>query len=67
VRPQASGANDGEFTESEFVAYCADEGIQCHFSAPYTPQQNGIVESRNQMMVATARALLKQRGMPPIY
>jgi hypothetical protein len=30
--------NGGEFTSTEFVAYCANEGIQRHFSAPYTPQ-----------------------------
>nr|AAK26118.1 putative gag-pol polyprotein [Oryza sativa Japonica Group] len=59
--------NGGEFTAAEFAAYCADEGIQRHFSAPYTPQQNGVVERRNQTVVATARALLKQRGMPAIY
>jgi transposase InsO family protein len=59
--------NGGEFTATEFATYCADEGIQRHFSAPYTPQQNGVVERCNQTMVATARALLKQRGMPAIY
>jgi transposase InsO family protein len=36
--------NRGEFTAAEFAAYCADEGITRHFSAPYTPQQNGVVE-----------------------
>jgi len=59
--------NGGEFTAAEFAAHCADEGIQRHFTAPYTPQQNGVVERRNQTVVATARALLKQRGMPAIY
>jgi transposase InsO family protein len=34
----------GEFTAAEFIAYCADEGVTRHFSAPYTPQQNGVVE-----------------------
>jgi transposase InsO family protein len=29
--------NGGEFTTTEFAAYCADEGITRHFSAPYTP------------------------------
>jgi transposase InsO family protein len=48
----------------EFAAYCADEGVTRHFSAPYTPQQNGVVERRNQTVVAMARALLKQRRMP---
>jgi transposase InsO family protein len=36
--------NGGEFTMAEFVAYCADEGITRHFSAPYTPQQNKVVD-----------------------
>jgi transposase InsO family protein len=56
--------NGGEFTAVELTAYCADEGITRHFSAPYTPQQNGVVERRNQTVVAMARALLKQRRMP---
>jgi transposase InsO family protein len=51
--------NGGEFMVVEFTTYCADEGITRHFSAPYTPQQNGVVERRNQTVVAMARALLK--------
>jgi transposase InsO family protein len=56
--------NGGEFTTAEFATYCAGEGITRHFSVPYTPQQNGVVEQRNQTVVAMARALLKQRRMP---
>jgi transposase InsO family protein len=59
--------NGGKFTAAEFAAYCADERIQRHYSAPYSPQQNGVVERRNQTVVAAARALLKQRDMPVIY
>lgn len=33
-------------------------------SAPYSPQQNGVVERRNQMVVAMARSLLKARKVP---
>jgi transposase InsO family protein len=36
--------NGGEFTTAEFAAYCADEGVTRHFSAPYTLQQNRVVE-----------------------
>lgn len=39
--------NGGEFTVAEFVAYCADEGIHRHHSAPYSPQQNDVVEHWN--------------------
>jgi hypothetical protein len=59
--------NGGEFTAAEFTSYCVDEGVQCHYSAPYSPQQNGVVERRNQTVVGMARALLKQRGMPAVF
>ncbi|WVZ87756.1 hypothetical protein U9M48_034345 [Paspalum notatum var. saurae] len=59
--------NGGEFTAAEFASYCADEGIRRHYSAPYSPQQNGVVERRNQTVVGMARALLKQRGMPAVF
>jgi hypothetical protein len=44
-----------------------DEGVQRHYSAPYNPQQNGVVERCNQTVVGMARALLKQRGMPAVF
>jgi hypothetical protein len=59
--------NGGEFTAAEFASYCADEGVQRHYSAPYSPQQNDVVERRNQTVVGMARALLKQRGMPAVF
>jgi transposase InsO family protein len=39
--------NGGKFTIAEFAAYYADEGIKRHFSAPHSPQQNGVVERGN--------------------
>jgi hypothetical protein len=59
--------NNGEFTAVEFVSYCTDEGVQRHYSAPYSPPQNDIIEQRNQTVVGMARALLKQRGMPAVF
>jgi hypothetical protein len=41
------------------MSYYADEGVQRHYSAPYSPQQNSIVKRRNQTVVGMARALLK--------
>jgi transposase InsO family protein len=57
---------DNEFMAAEFASYCVDESIQCHYSAPYSPQQNGVVERRNQTVVGMARALLKQRAMSAV-
>jgi IS30 family transposase len=59
--------NGGEFTVAKFMSYCADEGVQRHYSTAYNPQQNGVIERRNQTVVGMARALLKQRGMPAIF
>ena len=38
----------GEFTSVEFAAYYVDQGVGQHHTAPYSPQQNGAVERRNQ-------------------
>jgi transposase InsO family protein len=38
-----------------------------HYSAPYNPQQNGVIERCNKTVVEVARALLKQRGMPTVF
>ena len=54
----------GEFTSVEFAVYCADQGVGQHHTAPYSPQQNGVVERRNQTMVGMARSIMKAKGMP---
>jgi len=51
--------NGGEFASVQFDEYCVGEGVQRHHSAPYAPQQNGMVERRNQMVVAMARSILR--------
>lgn len=33
----------GEFTSSEFQSFCDGAGILRHLTAPYSPQQNGVV------------------------
>jgi transposase InsO family protein len=34
----------GEFTVTEFVDYCAVEGVHHQHMVPYSPQQNGVIE-----------------------
>ena len=34
----------GEFTSVEFGRYCVEKGVERHLTAPYSPQQNGVVE-----------------------
>jgi transposase InsO family protein len=59
--------NGGEFMVAEFASYYTDDGVRRHYSTPYNPQQNGIVERRNQTVVGMAHALLKRRGMPAAF
>ena len=37
----------GEFENKEFQELCEEKGIDHNFSAPRTPQQNGVVERKN--------------------
>ncbi|WVZ83577.1 hypothetical protein U9M48_030709 [Paspalum notatum var. saurae] len=57
----------GEFTSVDFMEYCTKSGIRRQLTAPYSPQQNGVVERRNGTVVATARSLLKAKGLPGGY
>lgn len=54
----------GEFTLTEFNAYCEKSGIQRHLTAPYSPQQNGVVERRNRTILEMTRSVLKHMRVP---
>jgi transposase InsO family protein len=49
----------GEFNSEAFVVFCNDLGIKHSTTTPYTPQQNGVVERGNQIVVEMAHCLLK--------
>ena len=36
-----------EFENARFESFCEKNGIKKEFSAPKTPQQNGVVERKN--------------------
>ncbi|KAM0826297.1 hypothetical protein ACQ4PT_068956 [Festuca glaucescens] len=54
----------GEFNSGDFRQLCDTSGIRHFTTAPYSPQQNGVVERRNQTVVEMARCLLKSMHMP---
>jgi hypothetical protein len=54
----------GEFTSNTFKEYCDSLRVQGHLTVPYSPQQNGVVEHRNQTIVGTARSMMKTAEMP---
>jgi hypothetical protein len=57
----------GEFNSRMFTTFCTEQGIKHFTTTPYTPQQNGVVERRNQSVVEMARCLLKGRSVPPRF
>lgn len=56
--------NGSEFINTMMDEYCKELGINLHKTAPYTPQQNGVVERMNQTVVNMARAMMIQSGVP---
>lgn len=50
--------NGGEFTSKEFNHYCEEHGIKRQFSIPKTPQQNGVAERKNKIVMEMARTML---------
>jgi len=47
-----------EFENSSFIEYCNEHGIDHNFSAPRTPQQNGVVERKNRTLEDMNRTML---------
>jgi Integrase core domain len=43
---------------------CKNLGIKRQMTAPYSPQQNGVVERRNQTDVVMARSMMKSMRVP---
>nr|GEZ39774.1 retrovirus-related Pol polyprotein from transposon TNT 1-94 [Tanacetum cinerariifolium] len=54
----------GEFISKEFAALCDEECIKKELTAPYTPEQNGVVERKNRTVVEMARTMLKSKELP---
>lgn len=44
--------------------FCEEHGISRQLIAPYTPEQNGVTEQKNRIVVAMARSMLKAKGLP---
>ena len=47
--------------------FCEKYGIQHSFSAPRTPEQNGVVERKNRALKEIARTLLNETNLPKYF
>ncbi|KAK1564958.1 hypothetical protein Q3G72_015605 [Acer saccharum] len=53
-----------EFENASFETYCDSVGISHEFSAPRTPQQNGVIERKNRVLQEMARVMLLSNNVP---
>ena len=56
-----------EFENVEFESFCDEQGIEHTFSAPRTPQQNGVVERKNRTLQEIARTILHENNLPNYF
>ncbi|WRX10304.1 Integrase [Theobroma cacao] len=57
----------GEFENFEFEEFFNEKGLDHNFSAPRTPQQNGVVETKNQTLKEMARTMLCENNLPKYF
>ena len=57
----------GEFENQVFETFCEKHGIEHNFSAPRTPQQNGVVERKNRSLEELARTMLNETNLPKYF
>jgi len=56
--------NGGEFKNASFEQFCNERGLEHEFSSPRVPQQNGVVERKNRVLVEMARTMLDEYKTP---
>ena len=57
----------GEFDNKEFEEFCNTLGIEYNFSAPRTPQQNGVAERKNKTLIEAAHSMLNEYSLPKYF
>ncbi|KAK7342390.1 hypothetical protein VNO80_25340 [Phaseolus coccineus] len=53
-----------EFQNEKFSSFCDKLGIFHNFSAPRTPQENGVVERKNRLLEELASTILSESSLP---
>lgn len=56
--------NGKEYTLGEVNQFCKEAGIEHQLTAPYTPQQNGVVQRRNRFIIEMTRCMLYEKNLP---
>jgi hypothetical protein len=59
--------NDSEFRNTQVEEFLDEKGIKHELSAPYTPQQNGVVKRKNCTLIEAARTMLDEYKTPSSF
>ncbi|GJU71139.1 putative ribonuclease H-like domain-containing protein [Tanacetum coccineum] len=59
--------NGTEFKNREMNQFCEMKGILRQFSVARTPQQNGVAERRNKILIEAARTMLADSKLPTTF
>ncbi|CAN6541722.1 unnamed protein product [Malus baccata var. baccata] len=54
----------GEFTSTEFNAFCESIRMERQLTVSYTPQKNGVSERKNRTIVEMAKSMLHEKKLP---
>ncbi|GKU96896.1 hypothetical protein SLEP1_g10077 [Rubroshorea leprosula] len=57
----------GEYCSDEFAKFCDNKGIKRQITAAYTPQQNGVCETKNRTILDMVRSLLARSCIPKYF
>ncbi|GKB43863.1 putative ribonuclease H-like domain-containing protein [Tanacetum coccineum] len=59
--------NETEFKNKEMIQFYDMKGILRQFSVARTPQQNGVAERRNRILIEAARTMLADSKLPTTF
>ncbi|PNX80846.1 copia-type polyprotein [Trifolium pratense] len=54
----------GEFMSEAFNKFCTEQGIKRQLATTYTPQQNGVSERKNMIIMNMVRCMLNDKKVP---
>jgi transposase InsO family protein len=54
----------GEYVNDDMKEYLTKHGIRHEITVPYNPEQNGVAERYNRMMIERVRAMMHSGGIP---
>ena len=58
--------NAGEYTGAKWTEFTKEKGIINEYTAPYSPEQNGVAERYNRTLASYTRAILHAKAIPYI-